>query len=70
MFELLGEEIKNRDKIIEEQRMLIQKNNILNRITYSRLNQSSVIPKIQESLTIPEKHSVLKNLSEEREYHN
>ena len=30
--------MKTRDRIIEEQKVLIQKNNIINRITYSQLN--------------------------------
>lgn len=34
---LLGEQLKIRDNIIEEQRLIIQKNNIINRITYSKL---------------------------------
>lgn len=33
----LSEQLKIRDKIIEEQRLIIQKNNIINRITYSKL---------------------------------
>lgn len=34
----LKEEVHLRDKIIEEQKVLIQKNNIVNRITYSKIN--------------------------------
>ncbi len=33
----IGEQIKIRDRIIEEQRVIIQKNNIINRITYSKI---------------------------------
>lgn len=34
---VLSEQLKIRDKIIEEQRLIIQKNNIINRITYSKI---------------------------------
>ena len=38
----LKKEMNKKDKIIEEQKVLIQKNNIINRITYSQLNRYDV----------------------------
>lgn len=48
----LGEQLRIRDKIIEEQRLIIQKNNIINRITYSKIGNLSnnVFPDIFQAL--------------------
>lgn len=35
----MGQQLKVREKIIEDQKVLIQKNNIINRITYSQLRK-------------------------------
>ena len=37
----LKKQMKARDKIIQEQKVLIQKNNIINRITYSQLIETN-----------------------------
>jgi hypothetical protein len=53
----LGEQLKIRDRIIEEQKLIIQKNNIINRITYSKLGSinNSVFPDIFQTLNQAQK---------------
>jgi hypothetical protein len=46
----LGEQLKLRDRIIEEQRAIIQKNNIINRITYSRIN-APIFPDVFQTIS-------------------
>ena len=62
---LVGEELKARERIIEEQKIIIQKNNIINRITYSRLNNSQVIPAIEQRYALSVKPTIPRELSEE-----
>lgn len=62
---LFGQELRMRDKIIEEQKILIQKNNIINRITYTRLNaQTEVLPDFFSQLAASHNRSLISNLSE------